>query len=126
MKTVFKLLPAVLFLSACADNSRDFTRVSQGMNKQQVVQSIGEPSRKNDLGVAELWTYSDYNKTLIFRSDTVYDIITASTIKMDSIKSSLKKVGKDLKEGAKKVGRELDTVGKKLEGKLGRDTGKKN
>ncbi|HXH98867.1 MAG TPA: hypothetical protein VNI52_01265 [Sphingobacteriaceae bacterium] len=125
MKAVFKIFFPVIFLSACADGSKELPNVSQGMNKQQVIQLIGEPPKRKNLAVAELWTYPDYNKTLIFRSDTVYDIISASTLKVDSIESSFKNLGNKLKRGTKKVGKELDTLGKKLEGKLDRDTSKK-
>ena len=122
MKSPFLYLSAAVLLSACTDNAKDLTSVSQGMTKSQVVQAIGEPSRKNNLELAELWTYKDYNKTLIFRSDTVYDIITASTINTDSIENSFKDVAEDIKQGVKKIGRELDTVGEKLEDGLDRDT----
>lgn len=120
MKAIFIFL-AVL-LTACADNSKELTNVSQGMNKQEVVQAIGEPSRKNNLEIAELWVYPEYDKTLIFRADTVYDIVNSSTVKLDSIKSSFKDLGQGIKKEAKKVGQKLDTVGKKLEGKFDNDT----
>jgi hypothetical protein len=125
MNTVWISLSSALLLSACADASKDLTNVSRGMKKQEVIHAIGEPSRKNDIEIAELWVYPDYNKTLVFRSDTVYDIVTSSTIKTDSIKNSLKEVGKDIKKGVNKVGGELDTVGKKLRGKLKSDSAAK-
>ena len=120
MKAVI-LLSAVL-LAGCSDNSKELTNISQGMNKQEVIQAIGEPSRKNNIELAELWVYPKYNKTLIFRADTVYDIVNSSTAEIDSIKSSLKGLGKGIKKGVKKIGKELDTVGKKLEGKIDNDT----
>ena len=120
MKAIFLFL--VVLFTACADNSKELTNVSQGMNKQEVVQAIGEPSRKNNLEIAELWVYPEYDKTLIFRADTVYDIVNSLTVKLDSIKSSFKDLGQGIKKEAKKVGRKLDTVGKKLEGKFDNDT----
>jgi len=122
MKAVFLLL--IPLLAACSDNSKELTNISQGMNKQEVIRAIGEPSRKNDIELAELWVYPKYNKTLVFRADTVYDIVNSSTAEIDSIKSSLKGLGKGITKGVKKIGKELDTVGKKLEGEIDNDTNK--
>jgi hypothetical protein len=126
MKAIIVLSTSIALLAGCSNNSKELTNVSQGMNKQQVIQAIGEPARRNDLKIAELWVYPTYNKTLVFRADTVYDIVNSSTASVDSIKNSFKELGKDIKKGAKKIGHELDTVGRKLENKFDKDTNDNN
>lgn len=120
MKAPLLLLAAALF-SGCAD-SKDVTLVSKGMNKQEVTQAIGEPSKKTNIELAELWIYPELNKTIVLRADTVYDILATSTSEIDSLEESLKDLGGDIKQGVKKIGRGLDTIEDKLQGEPDTDT----
>lgn len=121
MKAVSFLLILLLF-AGCANRSKDITQVSKGMSKQEVIAVIGEPSHKKDIEVAELWDYPAYNKTIIFRKDTVYDWVVSSSAQIDSIKDSFKDLGTGIRKGIKKIGSKLDTVTKKLENKRGPDS----
>lgn len=121
MKKLFILL-AVPVLASCSNQPKDFSNVTTGMSKEEVARAVGEPARKNDIQVAELWTYPTQDRTVVFRADTVYDIITSAEARADSIKGTLGTVGEKVESGAKKLGGKVDSTFEKLDNQLRRDT----
>jgi hypothetical protein len=87
------------------------------MTKEEVRKIVGEPARKNDIGI-QWWVYPDADRTVVFREDTVYSIITSAEARLDSIKSNLKKAGEDIDSGFKKLGRNIDSSAKKVKNNL--------
>lgn len=122
MKTSVALLAIALLFSTCSQKQKKLADIKTGMTKNEVIASIGQPEKKNDIGVAELWVYPAVDRTVVFRQDTVYDIITSAEARADSIEATLKEAGRDIKQGLKKAGDKLDSVGGRIEGKLERDT----
>ncbi|HEY1023604.1 MAG TPA: hypothetical protein VGE26_00460 [Sphingobacteriaceae bacterium] len=121
MKTT-ALFIVLLLLASCGGTPKDFSTVSQGMTQQEVIRQVGEPALRKDIEVAILWTYPQHDRTVVFRADTVYDIMTSREAREDSIKASLQHLGRDIKKGAKKIGSKLDSAGERLIDKLEDDT----
>jgi len=113
MKTFFFILIG-LFLTACSTSPKGFSGIKTGMTKSEVLSLAGEPTEKNHTGIAELWVYPDSDRTVIFRKDTVYSIMTSAEARMDSIESGIKKTGTEIKEEAEDMGQKLDSLGRKL------------
>lgn len=111
------MLSAFLF-TACAEKQKDFAKISTGMTKDEVLSQVGEPSKKNDILLAELWVYDNARRTIVFRKDTVYDIITSSNARIDSIRTSLKETGKDLEDKLKSTGDTIDSAGLRIKNKI--------
>ena len=88
------------------------------MTKSEVLAITGEPTKKNDIKVAELWTYDAADRTIIFRKDTVYNIMTSSEARIDSIEASMKEVGEDITQGAKETGRDIEQEAQKMGDKI--------
>ena len=135
---MYKLLPVVflLILVACSDNPKDFAAVKVGMSSKDVLQYAGEPDKRQDIGVADLWVYKNADRTVVLRNDTVYDIITSADARIDSVKTTLDKIGDKIevqaekagakiKTGAEKAGDKLDSLGRKIK-KNTKDTSKTN
>ena len=58
-KHLFILLPA-MFLQGCISSSllgKNYTSVSAGMNKEELVQLLGQPKNKQFRGSSEAWQY---------------------------------------------------------------------
>ena len=66
------------------------------------------------MGLAELWTYDSADRTIIFRKDTVYNIITSSEARIDSLENTMKDAGEKIKEGAKETGEDIKEGTKKI------------
>jgi outer membrane protein assembly factor BamE (lipoprotein component of BamABCDE complex) len=120
MKNLLFLIAALLLIS-CNQKQKDFSTVKIGMTKEEVVNIVGEPSRKNDLGI-QLWVYPQADRTVVFRNDTVYDVITSANARLDSIKNSLEKTGENIQKGLKNMAEDMDSSAKSVKQKLGRDT----
>lgn len=84
------------------------------MTSQEVTSLVGEPDRKHKMGVADFWVYSKADRTVVFRKDTVYDVITSAEARIDSIKTSLDKFGDKIENQAEKATEKLDSVGRNL------------
>ncbi len=122
-------LIAVLILamfSSCAEKQKNFANIKTGMTKEQVLQLAGEPSKKNDILVSDLWVYNDADRTVVFRNDTVYDIITSANARIDSIEATLKETGREVKEKLKSTGDTIDSASLKIKNKIMGDSAKKN
>jgi hypothetical protein len=112
------ILFACFIIFACNKQQKDFSQIKKGMNKNEVLALAGEPTKKNNLGVAEFWTYDAANRTVVFRKDTVYNIMTSSEARIDSLKMSTEETGEKIKQGAKETGQGLKEKTKKLENKI--------
>ena len=121
MQKMFWLL-AIVIIGGCADKVKEFSAVKKGMSKQEVIAAVGEPSKKNDILVAELWEYTDADRTIVLRNDTVFDVMTSADARIDSIKANLKETGQDIKEKLKVAGEKLDSLGNRIGDKLKKDS----
>ena len=133
MKKYLMILLSIVMLNSCADKQKEFSSVKKGMSKEEVLQQAGEPTSKRDILVAELWKYDLANRTVVFRNGIVYDVITSTEARIDSIESSLKETGKDLRETGKGLRETLKQTGDTIESKSRRlknnlvgDSSKKN
>ena len=124
MKKLLLTLCAFAFI-ACTKNLKDFSTVKAGMTSQQVLQITGEPDKRQNLGVASLWVYEKADRTVVFRNDTVFDIITSADARVDSIKTTLDNIGDKIEEQAEKAGNKLDSVGQTLKRGSADDTVRK-
>lgn len=113
-------------LTSCSENPKNFSSVKTGMTPQEVLKLAGEPDKKQDLGVADLWVYEKADRTVVFRTDTVYDIITSADARIDSIKTTLDNIGDKIEKQAEKAGDKLDSVGRRLKNISADDTLKNN
>lgn len=115
---ILNLIIAVLFLVSCSEQKKEFKNVSVGMTQEEVTLNAGQPSSKKNVGPLALWIYLDADRTVVFRNDTVLNVITSTDARVDSIQMGLKKAGKDLKKDLKKeAGKavdKIDSLGKNL------------
>ena len=119
-KILFVLLGFILV--SCSENSKDFSSVEIGMTSQEVLKYAGEPDQKQDVGLADLWVYEKADRTVVFRKDTVYDIITSADARIDSIKATLDNIGDNIEKQAEKAGDKLDSVSRRLKNVSADDT----
>lgn len=119
-KILFVLLGFIL--ASCSENSKDFSSVEIGMTSQEVLKYAGEPDQKQDVGLADLWVYEKADRTVVFRKDTVYDIITSADARIDSIKATLDNIGDNIEKQAEKAGDKLDSVSRRLKNVSADDT----
>lgn len=114
-----RLLGSILiFLAGCSQQPKDFSSVKIGMSSREVLQNAGEPDKKQSIGVADLWTYTNADRTVVLRRDTVYDIITSANARVDSIKSSLETIGEQVETGAEKAGAAVIKEAAKVDEKI--------
>ncbi|HEY1009024.1 MAG: hypothetical protein ACO1NS_10110 [Daejeonella sp.] len=126
MKKYMIILLVSLILSSCADKQKEFSSITKGMTKEEVIQKVGEPTTKRDILVAEIWKYDLADRTIVFRNGEVYDIMTSTEARVDSIESSLKETGRDVKEKLRQTGDTLDSASRRLKEKIVGDSVKKN
>lgn len=88
------------------------------MSSQEVLNYAGEPDKKQDIGVADLWVYESADRTVVFRKDTVYDIITSANARIDSVKTTLDKIGDKIETQAEKAGATIKTQAEKAGEKI--------
>ena len=116
MKAILIVFTAILFLS-CNKQQKEFADIKKGMQKSQVETIAGEPTKKTNVGFVEMWTYDAADRTIIFRSDTVFNIITSSEARLDSIQNQLKEAGQKIEDGAKETGQDINEATKKIKNK---------
>ncbi len=80
----------------CTTRGKDFSTVSKGMTKEEVLNTVGEPQKTEDVEFFQLWTYTEADRTVIFRKDTVYNIVTSANARVDSIKMEADSITADL------------------------------
>lgn len=125
MKKYLLILLSAFLFTACTEKQKEFANISTGMTKEEVLSKVGEPTKKNDILLAELWVYENAARTIVFRKDTVYDIITSSKARVDSIEASLKETGNDIKEKLKSTGDTIDSASLRIKNKVMGDSVKK-
>ena len=59
------------------------------MTKQEVLGIVGEPEKKDVINKTEVWDYPDSARTIVFRADTVYSVMTSPKARLDSVASWL-------------------------------------
>ena len=74
----------IFLLAACTSEPKEFPGVFIGMTSQEVLEKAGPPSAKRNIGLADLWVYKEADRTVVFREDTVYDIIISAEARIDS------------------------------------------
>lgn len=122
MKKYLIILLSSIILSSCTEKQKEFSSVTKGMTKEEVIQQVGEPTSKRDILVAELWKYDLADRTVVFRNGTVYDIITTAEARVDSIEATLKETGKGLKEKLQQTGDTIDSASRRLNDKIDGDS----
>lgn len=116
MKTALLML-AVFLCIACDRKQKDFSTVKIGMTKEEVIGIVGQPGKKNDIGI-QLWVYPDADRTIVFRDDTVYSVITSAKARIDSIKNSLEKAGENVEKSLNKMGDSIDSTATSIKNKI--------
>lgn len=120
------LLSLVIIFSGCANKPKDFNHVLIGMTKAEVLGLVGEPGKKNDILLADLWIYDDANRTIVFKADTVITILTSTESRIDSIEAYLKETGKDVKDKLQSTGDTIDSAALRIKNKIMGDSVKNN
>ncbi len=118
MKKYFLIMLSATLFTACAEKQKDFAGITTGMTKEEVINKVGEPSKKNNILLADLWVYENADRTIVFRKDTVYDIITSADARVDSISEVLKETGKDVKNKLKTTGDTIDSATLRIRNKI--------
>lgn len=115
MKKIFALLLATAAFAACTNRPKDLSTVTIGMTKTEVTAIVGEPVKKNILNSTEIWDYPDSSRTIVFRKDTVYTIMTSRKARMDSIAIWVDTADNRLERGLDKAGQAIEKAGEKIE-----------
>jgi hypothetical protein len=126
MKTYLTIFAALVLMSACGEKQKEFANITTGMTKEQVLQQVGEPTKKNEILLADLWVYDEADRTIVFRKDTVYDIITSAEARIDSIEAGLQRTGRGVKEKLEATGDTIDSASLRIKNKIMGDSVKKN
>ncbi len=126
MKKYLIIILCIVLLNSCTEKQQEFSSVKKGMTKEQVITQVGEPTSKRDILVAEVWKYDAADRTVVFRNGTVYDIVTTTEARVDSIEATLKDAGKGLKEKLQQTGDTIDSAGRRLKDRIEGDSVKKN
>ena len=116
MKALLIFLTLIVFIS-CNEQQKEFANIEKGMNKSEVEAIAGEPTKKTNVGLAELWTYDSADRTIVFRKDTVFNIITSSEARIDSLQNKVEDAGQKIQEGAKETGKDITEGTKKISDK---------
>ncbi len=122
MKPILIFATAFLLFSSCNRPSKELATVEIGMSKTEVIGIVGEPNKKNVVNKTEIWDYPDSNRTVVFRMDTVYAVMTSARARLDSVNTWMDSTNTKFKKGFGKIGEKLEDVGDKIEGKVKRDS----
>lgn len=124
MKSTFFIFLLAIIFSSCSRPQKDLATVEIGMTKAEVTEIVGEPKKKNVINKTEIWDYPDSNRTIVFRMDTVYSIMTSARARLDSISIWMDSTNTKVKKGFGKIGDKLENAGDKIQDKVKRDTSK--
>jgi hypothetical protein len=113
-----------MFLSNCTRPAKELATVEIGMTKAEVTGVVGEPKKKNVINKTEIWDYPDSNRTVVFRLDTVYAIMTSARARLDSVSVWMDSTNTKVKKGFGNIGDKLENAGDKLKTKVKRDSSK--
>jgi len=115
---------AILSLAACSRPAKDLGSVEIGMTKDEVTSIVGQPEKKDVINKTELWNFTDSSRTVVFRSDTVYAIVTSPKARLDSIAVWVGKTNNKVKKGFGNIGEKIEKAAGNVERKLKRDSSK--
>lgn len=118
------LFPLTLFIS-CTQTPKKLGTIETGMSKEAVIAIAGQPSGKNVINKTEIWNYPDSNRTVVFRADTVYTILTSPEARADSVGKWLDKTDDKLKDQLGDLAEKADSVGSHIVKKLKKDSSSK-
>ncbi|MEJ6980209.1 outer membrane protein assembly factor BamE [Pedobacter sp. P351] len=124
MKSTFFIFLSAIILSSCSRPAKDLATVEIGMTKTEVTQIVGEPKKKNVINKTEIWDYPDSNRTIVFRMDTVYSVMTSARARLDSISIWMDSTNTKVKKGFGKIGDKLENAGDKIREKVKKDSSK--
>lgn len=121
MKSTLIFATALLIFSSCNRPAKELATVEIGMTKTEVTSIVGEPKKKNVINNTEIWDYPDSNRTVVFRVDTVYAVMTSARARLDSVSTWMDSTNTKVKKGFGKIGEKLENVGEKIERKVKKD-----
>ena len=124
MKIYFLSAIAIFSILACNRPAKDLASVEIGMTKDEVVSTVGEPEKKDVINKTELWNFTDSSRTVVFRQDTVYAIMTSPKARLDSMAAWVGKTNDKVKKGFGNIGNKIEKAADKIEDKLDRDSTK--
>ena len=124
MKTLIKILLPALFLAACSRPAKELGEVTIGMTKQEVLGIVGEPEKKDVINKTEVWDYPDSARTIVFRADTVYSVMTSPKARLDSVASWLDTTNQKVKKGFGNIGEKVEGAADKVRDRLKKDSTK--
>jgi hypothetical protein len=124
MKSTFFILLAAIALGSCSRPAKDLATVKIGMTKAEVTEIVGKPRKKNVINQTEIWDYPDSNRTIVFRMDTVYSIMTSARARLDSVSVWMDSTNTKVKKSFGKIGDKLEDAGDKIKEKTKRDSAK--
>lgn len=123
MKTTLLTLSAVIVIAmACNRPAKDLADVEIGMHRDSVLGMLGEPKKKDVINATEVWNYTDSSRTIVFRSDTVYAVMTSPEARLDSVSKWLGHTNEKVKDGFGNVGEQLESVAGKVKHTLKKDS----
>ena len=124
MKVIYLSLIALIAFSSCNRPAKDLGSVRIGMTKAQVKAIVGEPEKKDVINETELWNFTDSSRTVVFRSDTVYAIMTSPKARIDSLAAWVGKTDQKVKKGFGNIGEKIENAADKVKDKLKKDSTK--
>ncbi|MDF3076183.1 MAG: hypothetical protein K0S09_72 [Sphingobacteriaceae bacterium] len=126
MKAPILLTLTAIYLAGCSQSPKKLGSVGNGMTKDEVVAAVGEPAKRNVVNQTEIWDYPDSSRTIVFRMDTVYTIITSAKARADSMGVWLDSTDQKVKDGFGKIGDGLENAADKVKDKLHKDSTEKH
>lgn len=124
LKAVFQSVASILLFTAvsCSNTPKSLSVVETGMSKEEVLTIVGEPKSRNVVNETEIWDYPDSSRTVIFRKDTVYHILTSPEARADSIGMWLDKTNERVKDGLENITDKAARAGEKIKDKIDKDS----
>lgn len=115
----FSFLFGLSFLIAsCGQSPKTLSGVQTGMSKEEVIAIVGEPKNKNVVNKTEIWDYPESDRTVVFRMDTVYTILTSAEARADSVGMWLDKTNDKVKDQLGNFVDKADSAGDRITDKL--------
>lgn len=114
-----------MFFAGCSPSPKKLGGVEYGMSKAEVVAAVGEPTKKNVVNQTEIWDYPDSSRTIVFRMDTVYSIITSAKARADSMSLWLDSTNTKAKNTLGEIGEGIEDAADKVKDKLHKDSTEK-
>jgi len=122
MKSFLTLFLGLSILSSCSRPAKELGSVKIGMTKTEVSAVIGEPKKKNVINETEIWDYPDSSRTVVFRMDTVYSIMTSARARLDSVNTWLDSTNQKVKKQFGKAGDKLEDAAEKIQRGVSKDS----